>query len=73
MIKLVLLIGIIYGIFWITSPEGKAYTDSVSATVTQKGVRGLMETTWCGERGCDPTSGSPDKDVSPDPANKSKR
>ena len=73
MIKLVLLIGIIYGIFWITSPEGKAYTDSVSATIKQKGVRGLMETTWCGERGCDAAPATLGKDVSPDPANKSKR
>lgn len=54
MIRLVLLIGLIYGIFWIDSPPGRAWREDVSTTLQEKGVRGMMEPVWCGERGCDP-------------------
>lgn len=54
MIRLLLLIAIIYGVFWLTSPPGEAFMASTTTTLQQKGVRGVMEPVWCGERGCEP-------------------
>lgn len=55
MIKLALLILVIWGtFFWIPSPQGQAVISYTTTTLQQKGVRGLVEPWWCGERGCNP-------------------
>jgi hypothetical protein len=55
MIRLLLVVGIVWVIFfWIPSPPAQKLISETSDTVKQKGVRGLVEPMWCGERGCNP-------------------